>query len=70
VRAEKKGWTISRGAWFRLLDFLVILFDLFLMIGEVVLDFGDLNDTVSNRTLRLEHVAMRQKYEKSSGLEQ
>jgi hypothetical protein len=39
------------------------------MIGEIVFDFGDLNDTVSNRMVRFEYVDFRQKYEKASGLE-
>jgi hypothetical protein len=61
--AEKKCRSISRGTWFRLLDFFVILFEFFLVVGEVVLDFGDLKSRVSNRTIRLKYVPLWQKYE-------
>jgi hypothetical protein len=54
VRTEKKRWPISRGTGFRLLDFLVIIFEIFFMIGEVVLNFGDLKGSISNMTLRLQ----------------
>lgn len=47
MRAEKEGWSISRGTWFRLLYFFVITFEFFLVIREVVLDFGDLKSMVS-----------------------
>jgi hypothetical protein len=46
--AEKKCRPISRGTWFRLLDLFVVLFELFLMVREIVLDFGDLMQMVSN----------------------
>jgi hypothetical protein len=56
VRTEKKRWPVSRGTGFRLLDFLVIIFEIFFMIGEVVLHFGDLEGIISKMTLRLQYI--------------
>ncbi len=58
--AEKEGRPISCGTWIRLLDLFVVLFELFLMIGEIVLDFGDL-ETISKRTPGFKNDAMWRK---------
>ncbi len=39
---EKECRSVSRRTRFRLPNLFVILLDLFLMVGEIVLDFGDL----------------------------
>jgi hypothetical protein len=40
--AEQKGWPINSSVWFRLLYFLVILFDLFLMRRKIIFYLSDL----------------------------
>jgi hypothetical protein len=55
VCAEEEGRPVPRGTWFRLFDFFVILFDFFFMVGEIVLDFGDLRRRSVTRTLFFKH---------------